>query len=249
MSEKMNLNASGATHLQGGEYGDARVSGALKVSGDISCDSLRCSGSTKIDGALVCVGAVECSGSVKVAGDASIGYLRHSGSFACEGNVVCTNEIESSGSTKIDGDLTMGNGGFSGSCIVGGALHAGVLRCSGKVQVSKGLEAEAFTASGVTEIGGLLNAEKIEISLGGKCEVADIGCSTLLVKKNHSFSFSKFTLRANSIEGDDVELLATKAEVVRGKNVRIGKGCEIGRVEYSENLEIDGGTVGEQVRV
>ena len=245
-----NLNTSGAMRIQGGEYGDARVSGSLKVEGDLSCDTLYCSGSTKIDGSLSCKGAVECSGAVKVTGDAKMGSLSHSGSFACEGDADCEQSMESSGSTKISGDLKLGDGRFSGSCAVGGTVHAASLRCSGRLRAGKDVEAESFVSSGAMEIGGLLNAEKIEISLGGVCEAADIGCSTILVKKDwRVFSFSRAALRVKSIEGDHVELLATRAEVVRGKYVRIGKGCEIGRVEYSEDLEIDGGTVREQVRV
>jgi len=45
------------------------------------------------------------------------------------------------------------------------------------------------------------------------------------------------------------ESAETQAKVVRGKYVRIGRGCEIDRVEYSEDLTIDGGTVKEQTRV
>ena len=36
-------------------------------------------------------------------------------------------------------------------------------------------------------------------------------------------------------------------DVVRGRRVRIGEGCSIGRVEYSESLDAWDGTVGESV--
>ena len=36
---------------------------------------------------------------------------------------------------------------------------------------------------------------------------------------------------------------------MRGKVVRVGKDCEIDRVEYSGELILDGGIVREQVRV
>ena len=49
------------------------------------------------------------------------------------------------------------------------------------------------------------------------------------------------------IEGDDVDLEYTEADVVRGRRVRIGEGCSIGRVEYSESLDAWDGTVGESV--
>jgi hypothetical protein len=41
------------------------------------------------------------------------------------------------------------------------------------------------------------------------------------------------------IEGDDVYLEGTHADVVRGRSVCIGPGSRIGNVEYSESLAID----------
>ena len=54
--------------------------------------------------------------------------------------------------------------------------------------------------------------------------------------------------QAGDIEGDDVDLEYTQADVVRGRRVRIGEGCSIGRVEYSESLDAWDGTVGEAVQ-
>ena len=45
-----------------------------------------------------------------------------------------------------------------------------------------------------------------------------------------------------------VKLEYTQADVVRGRRVRIGEGCSIGRVEYSESLDALPGTVGEAVQ-
>ena len=53
--------------------------------------------------------------------------------------------------------------------------------------------------------------------------------------------------QVGDIEGDDVDLEYTQADVVRGRRVRIGEGCSIGRVEYSESLDAWDGTVGESV--
>ena len=45
-------------------------------------------------------------------------------------------------------------------------------------------------------------------------------------------------LRATLIEGDEIHLEDTSADVVRGKRVEIGPGCHIETVEYSEQLDI-----------
>ena len=46
-------------------------------------------------------------------------------------------------------------------------------------------------------------------------------------------------LKAELIEGEEIDLQATRAELVRGRNVVIGPGCEIERVEYSGSLMVD----------
>ena len=47
---KQNLNCSGSTRVDGGEYGEVRVSASLRVDGDLRCDALQCSGSAKSEG-------------------------------------------------------------------------------------------------------------------------------------------------------------------------------------------------------
>ncbi|MNG32826.1 hypothetical protein D3C84_1189280 [compost metagenome] len=46
-------------------------------------------------------------------------------------------------------------------------------------------------------------------------------------------------LTSQTIEGDHIYLEYTTAEVVRGAHIKIGPGCEIGRIEYTEKLEQD----------
>ena len=41
----------------------------------------------------------------------------------------------------------------------------------------------------------------------------------------------------DTIEADEVDLESTRARIVRGVNIRIGKGCEIDRIEYSGTIE------------
>lgn len=254
--EKRNLHTSGAMHIDGGDYAGVHVSGSLKVSGSIRCDELHCSGSTKIDGSMDCGGEVVTSGSVKLAGASKIGSARISGSFSCEDSLQCDGKMNVSGSVKVGGGLRVGEGSFSGACSVSGAVHATALSCSGKLTVGKDVEAERFQSSGRLEIHGLLNAEQVEIYVSGGSEIADIGGGMIQTKKDwgwHGFGFSfgsgQNCLRVRTIEGDRVELEATQAAVVRGKVVRIGKDCEIDRVEYSDELILDGGSVREQVRV
>ena len=106
-----------------------------------------------------------------------------------------------------------------------------------------------LVSSGAAEIGGLLNAETVEISANRAVHISAIGGGTIRVLQKDTatvlgiFHTSPGCARIGSIEGDNIELENVEAEIVRGKYVRIGHGCRIGTVEYGENLEAEPGTV------
>ena len=175
---KQNLNCSGSTRVDGGEYGEVRVSASLRVDGDLRCDTLQCSGSAKIEGALSCAGEVRCSGSVKVAGEAAMQEGRFSGSVKAQ-SLHCTGTLQCSGSAKIEGGMQLGKARFSGSCAAEGDIHAEELEIAGSL-CAPAVEAERFHASGVFRIDGLLNAGEITLSRGGLYQAGDIGCTVKL---------------------------------------------------------------------
>lgn len=243
------IHCSGANTASGGEYEEIHCSGSLKIQGDTACQALQNSGALKLAGSLVCTEELHSSGALRVEGAIRTGRARVSGSLKSEGDLHCSGDFRCSGSTALGGSLQVGSGSISGVCSVGGTLHGGELRVSGKLTAQE-VEAESFTASGKLEISGLLNAEKIEIEVSGSNEVGDIGGGTITVRRiSHGLSFGERVLRVKSIEGDTVDLECTQAEVVRGKNIRIGRNCRIGRVEHSGDLTVEGGEVGEQVRI
>ena len=112
------------------------------------------------------------------------------------------------------------------------------------------MEAESVHLTGSAVIQGLLNAETVEISASRGIR---IGGSSIRIYKPTQVSLlglfhgSVSCAQVGDIEGDDVDLEYTQADVVRGRRVRIGEGCSIGRVEYSESLDAWDGTAGESV--
>ena len=120
-------------------------------------------------------------------------------------------------------------------------------------RVSGGVEAESVHLTGSAVIQGLLNAETVEISASRGIRIGSIGGSSIRIYKPTQVSLlglfhgSVSCAQVGDIEGDDVDLEYTQADVVRGRRVRIGEGCSIGRVEYSESLDAWDGTVGESV--
>lgn len=119
--------------------------------------------------------------------------------------------------------------------------------------MSGGVEAESVHLTGSAVIQGLLNAETVEISASRGIRIGSIGGSSIRIYKPTQVSLlglfhgSVSCAQVGDIEGDDVDLEYTQADVVRGRRVRIGEGCSIGRVEYSESLDAWDGTVGESV--
>ena len=45
-------------------------------------------------------------------------------------------------------------------------------------------------------------------------------------------------LNVELIEGDDISLEATSAQIIRGRRVKVGDRCRIDTVEYGESLEV-----------
>lgn len=250
MNERQNLTTSGATTVAGGIYDQVNVSGALKSSGPIDCMSLRSGGAVKITGDLLCAGEVSGSGAIKVDGKLRTGSLRTSGSVHAGEGIVCDGEARLSGSLVSGADIQADCLHCSGSATSTGTVRIREAHISGKLEAD-GIEAELFSSSGKLTIRGLLNAEDAELTIGGRNEIGDIGGSHIVVRRElvGGLSFSHPELCVKSIEGDTVELECTKAAVVRGRFVRIGTGCEIGRVEYTEDLSIEGGKVGQQVKI
>jgi cytoskeletal protein CcmA (bactofilin family) len=57
-------------------------------------------------------------------------------------------------------------------------------------------------------------------------------------------------LEAEIIEGDEIMLENTTAKIVRGNNVMLGAGCDIGTVEYKSNYVKNGDArVGTETKV
>lgn len=247
---KQNYHCSASGEITGGEYGEISVSGGAKMAGDVQCDRLDVSGGVKASDDLVC-GEMHVSGGLKVSGSLSAETAKISGSTSVEGNLEISETASISGSLKCEGDAKFGSVKISGGCTVEGKAEAKELKISGGLCCGGDVNAESFTCSGSVKIAGLLNAETIVLSVAGDSEVGDIGCSSITVKREHmGFGIHRGGLKTGTIEGDTVRLEYTEADIVRGKNVTIGKKCEIGRVEYTGTLEIlDGGIAKEQVKI
>lgn len=204
------LQLSGMGKASGGIYNNVQLDGMTTINGDIECKKFMCNGKGKVNG------------------DIQAEYVSIQGLCNIEGDIKATT-VQIDGKAKLDGDLT-----------------GEQINLNGVARIDGDCEAESFAADGAFSIDGLLNAGIIEIKLRSKCSVEEIGGEQITVKKEKSGSNFNIIgsifpaeLKAESIEGDQIYLEYTKAELVRGNEITIGPGCDIETIEYRIGLFID----------
>jgi cytoskeletal protein CcmA (bactofilin family) len=228
LATKQNLTINGSGSYGGGAYHKINIRGEGTICDDFQCEIFKTFGSST------------------VLKNGKANQFDIFGETEIHGNLDCK-VMKVFGTTRVGGTAFIEKASIMGTLEVGDRLVGEQANIKGSLSVKGDSELEIFKSSGSFEIAGLLNAGIIEVSLRyGKCRVSEIGGDKITVKRKASFlSFPKSEglLEVRVIEGDDIILENTKAEVVRGKNIRIGTGCEIGIVEYQEDLKVDAGSV------
>ncbi len=237
MSDKIDLRISGASTMPGGDYGTVSISGIGKIEGNLRAETMKCSGSAKVNG-NVTAQHISCSGKSSLHGTVTAQSIRISGVLKAEGEVQ-TEELSVSGCAKLER-----------SC------RCRLLKVAGTLTSDKDVEAEEAYLSGAVKIEGLLNAEKIQMTADCLSKINEIGCSELVVRREDRGLLNRLLTRCtgnvvqvNSIEADRVDITDTHADLVRGRDVTIGQGCKIRRVEYSGSCHAQEGTVEELVKL
>lgn len=217
------LVVNGVSDAAGGKYGSVKIDGVSKVVGDIEALSFKLNG------------VIRMNGSVK------------SESFVCDGTM------------KVAGSLSTSKMQMNGLVHVEGALSGEWLQLNGLFKIKGDCEFERVEGEGGFEVDGLLNAGSLNLKLHGRGKAREIGVESLFVRQGAKSLWSKLwrwlfpkfkpELQAGTIEGDDIDVEYTKADVVRGNRIVIGKGSVIGRVEYKTELAVHpGATIGERVK-
>ncbi|MCD9023883.1 hypothetical protein [Cohnella silvisoli] len=211
-SIKPDLVINGVSSAWGGEYGKVKIDGVGTVQSNISSVTFDANGMTKIKGDLI------------------------------------SEELDSDGLMKVEGHLSAGKSIIDGHMTVKGSLRGEQLKLNGVLNVGGDCEIEVFDAEGAFVVKGLLNAGRMNVRLHGRGKAREIGVEFIQVRQASKSAWSrlwrwmlpKFTpeLHAVAIEGDDIDLEYTEADVVRGNRVIIGKGCNIGKVEYRSELKV-----------
>ncbi|HEX7057500.1 MAG TPA: bactofilin [Bacilli bacterium] len=211
-AKSRNLVISGIGSFNGGQVETAKIDGIGKINGDLGCFR------------LILNGKAEIHGNAKAA------------------------SADINGVLSVEGDMQSGNLNVHGKVVVAGGCTADDIQLDGIMSVKGDCEAEKFAARGKLQM-KTLNAGLIEIHMHGHCQIAEIGGEQIRIRKLPGVDFARWLkmvplqfgnrLTAEIIEGDDVYVEHTKAAVVRGANVVIGPGSEIGLVEYKQKFEQD----------
>jgi cytoskeletal protein CcmA (bactofilin family) len=218
------INGFGASN--GGQFRVVTLNGRGTVNNDLECVELDCNGSGILNGNVI-------SEKAKVNG-----HARFRGSIDSQ-------ILTIDGSARIDKNLSAEKLKVSGKATVGGRVKCEEIKIQGTFTVSEDCQAEIFKAESQFTIGGLLNADQVDIKMFGECKAKEIGGQTITVKAKGSLvgnllkAFFKPQLETELIEGDKIELENTIAKVVRGNQVWIGPNCQIGLVEYTEEFSMD----------
>lgn len=228
------MNIAGSGVIPAGEFNEKiTVSGSARFSGRVRCPALSIAGSASGTGSIDCTGEVRTAGSVYLNGTITAQELHISGAFRLED--ACVLQLLKS----------------AGAAHFHKTLKAAQVHAAGHLDVQEGIEAEEMTLrEGVLQCGGLLNAEHIRLELvRGPSKAESIGCGSISVrnagKRKLGRLLSLFTNRSagwlevtEGIEGEELRLEATRAPLVVGDHVSIGKDCVIGLVQYRETVEI-----------
>lgn len=253
------LKISGAGSASGGFFNQVKLSGASSVNGDIDCNLLHVSGAGDIKGNVVSK-EIKLSGACNIKGDVKCESFTVSGSSKISGSLNA-DDINISGSSSVLGDATGKGIKISGGSKIVGSLYGETVEFTGGIDVGKNCECENFKSKGSFKIAEMLNAGDIDISLYGECKVKEIGGEKITVKlcNNNISSVLNFLksfipslqqLTVDTIEGDTIYLEGTTAKIVRGKNITIGEGCHIDKVEFTEDIKLlPNSIVKEQIKV
>ncbi len=269
------LIISGAGSATGGTYNTVSVSGSGRIKGNVICRSYTTSGSSHLEGDLECesfgcsgaakLNALSCEGTVRVSGALSAGGGLNAKEVSVSGAVSCGGDIEGGDLVKVSGSVKCG----------GSITSGGEFRSSGKTTVKGDVSAETVYISGGFDVDGLINGEKIDIVItqGSRCKAGSVGGAVINVKRRDEGDSGNILeamrgfivdvrkaffpdrevetyFEADTVEGDTVTLEYTRANVVRGKDIVIGEGCRIGRVEYTGKVTYsDAAEIGEMTEI
>ena len=228
MSDLHDISINGSGSSGGGTFNKVTIRGEGTLTENVTCKTLKTFGSSDIK-ENVEADQISVFGESKIKGNCTAPVLKVMGQLTVDGDLT-------SQTTKVRGSLEIGNN-FRGDAA----------DVKGELTVQGGAELERLVLTGRLQVSGMLNAGDLDLQLKfDDSRVEEMGGENIQVRRKNAplpFGKTEGALQAKVIEGDDLYLEYTKADIVRGKRVTIGKGCEINLVEYSQTLKKTGNPI------
>ncbi|WNR43537.1 polymer-forming cytoskeletal protein [Paenibacillus roseipurpureus] len=194
--------------------------------------------------------AVKLEGLGRIESDITCTYFIVNGRAEVNGNVTAAS-ADIKGTATIQGQMKARRAQIHGRVKIEGSYSGEQLEINGAITITGACEVEKLNANGRLHI-GTLNADAVIITLHGHCEIGEIGGERIQIRRQPGLNLSRWLkilpvaignyLNAHTIEGDHIYLEYTTADIVRGADVTIGPGCEIGLIEYTGKLQQDKGS-------
>ena len=166
-------------------------------------------------------GAVSINGSAKCTGDIKAELLDIDGSFKCEGAA----EVD-----VLDCD---------GMAKFGGSVAAKKIDVDGWISV-KGdrIEAEEIYCDGLIEADGQISADLLRAD--GCVRAREVVGDKVMIKSqmNRVVKFFRKHSEVGLIEATTIELKGVSAKTVNGRDITVGAGCEIKKLDCSGTLTV-----------
>ncbi|GAA0677551.1 MULTISPECIES: polymer-forming cytoskeletal protein [Clostridium] len=242
----MDIKISGSSTMPGGKYRDVKISGAGKIQGNVECECVKVSGAATIAGDALVVNDIKVSGKCTLKGHVKAGEVKVSGSLSVEQDLTAS-ALKISGSTRVNGQCNVEEILISGS-LSATEVNGKRINVAGSLKTSGDVEADFIKFNGKFNIENLLSGDEIIINPSNKCYAKEIGGQNIRIERyeNNGGIISSFfglslafgKVSAQLIEGDNIVLEYTDADIVRGKNVVIGRGCNINKVEYTNEYKL-----------
>ncbi|WP_148709052.1 cytoplasmic protein [Falsibacillus albus] len=224
MADIRNVSIHGSGSASGGVYKKMAIRGEGTILDDVECEQFKIFGSSD------------------VMGNMKLNKFHIFGESSVKGQVD-VEELKIFGTLSIGGDAQAHRAKVRGTLDIDCGLHGERADIKGMITTGGDLEVESLSLQGAFEVNGVMNAGSIDAGLRfGMSKADEIVGGKIKIKKKSNFPIFSFgkeegRLESRMIEGDDIYLENTSAEVVRGKNIKIGTGCKIGLVEYSGHFE------------
>lgn len=227
------------------DVGELDIDGTAKIDGNVRAETIELDGTGKFR-SDVAADSLTGDGTTKIGGDASVDRLRSDGTIKVSGNLD-GHDVESDGTMKVGGSLVASDASFDGTGKVRGLTDVTELSVDGTGKFDD-VNADTLTGKGSFHAADV-NARTFDLTLGGDSSADSVRGTEVRVRRRDSSSAASLGKKLLNLGGDDdpvfevgvvegetVELDATRAETVVGDHVTLGPDARVETV-YTDDLE------------